>query len=49
MVNEVQPYPANDVLALDTGLMLPLVEDCVLEVELPGRRIIVASGFAAAE
>ncbi len=46
-VQDVQPYPANDILALDTGLMLPLVEDCVRQVDVPGRRIVVASEFAA--
>ncbi len=45
-VVEVSPYPANDVLELDTGLLLPLVEDCVLEVDLAGGRIVVAEGFA---
>jgi len=48
-VREVQPYPANDVLELDTGLLLPLVEACVLEVDLERGRIVVAAGFAAAE
>jgi 16S rRNA processing protein RimM len=46
-VEDVQPYPANDILALDTGLMLPLVEDCVRQVDVGGRRIVVASEFAA--
>jgi 16S rRNA processing protein RimM len=46
-VQDVQPYPANDILALDTGLMLPLVEDCVRQVDVPGGRIVVASEFAA--
>jgi 16S rRNA processing protein RimM len=45
-VEEVQPYPANDVLALDTGLMLPLVEDCVRQVDLDGGRIVVAPGYS---
>jgi 16S rRNA processing protein RimM len=47
-VADVQEYPANDVLALDTDLLLPLVEDCVLEVDVAGRRIVVAPGFAEA-
>jgi 16S rRNA processing protein RimM len=46
-VREVEPYAANDVLALDSGLLLPLVEDCVREVDLEAGRIVVASGFAA--
>ena len=40
------PGPANDVLELDSGLLLPLVEACVREVDLDGRRILVAPGFA---
>jgi 16S rRNA processing protein RimM len=37
---------ANDALELDSGISLPLVEDCVLEVDLERRRIEVAPGFA---
>jgi ribosomal 30S subunit maturation factor RimM len=37
---------ANDVLELDSGLALPMVEDCVLEVDLDERRIVVAQGFS---
>src|SRR5262245_12438658 len=44
-VREVLPGPANDVLELDTGLLLPLVEDCVREIDLPGRRIVLNPGF----
>ncbi len=46
-VTDVASYPANDVLELDTGLALPLVEDCVREVDLEGGRIVVATGYAA--
>jgi ribosomal 30S subunit maturation factor RimM len=42
----VLPGVANDVLELDSGLLLPLVEDCVLEVDLAARRVVVAPGFA---
>ena len=45
-VAEVAPYPANDVLELDSGLALPLVDACVLEVDVGGGRIVVAPGFA---
>jgi 16S rRNA processing protein RimM len=45
-VQDVQQYPANDILELDTGLVLPLVEDCVRQVDVPGGRILVAPGFA---
>jgi 16S rRNA processing protein RimM len=45
-VSDVVPGIANDVLELDSGLALPMVEDCVHEVDLDGRRIVVAGGFA---
>jgi 16S rRNA processing protein RimM len=38
---------ANDALELDSGAALPLVEDCVLEVDLDARRIVVAEGYAS--
>jgi 16S rRNA processing protein RimM len=48
-VRNVAPYAANDVLELDTGLLLPLVEDCVRQVDLDAGRIVVARGFADPE
>jgi ribosomal 30S subunit maturation factor RimM len=45
-VATVDPGVANDVLALDTGVVLPMVEDCVRQVDLAAGRILVASGFA---
>ena len=48
-VLEVLDYPANDVLELDSGMSLPLVEACVRHVDLEGRRIVVAPGFAEPE
>ena len=45
-VAEVAPGIANDVLELDSGLALPLVEDCVLDVDVERGRIVVAPGFA---
>ena len=45
-VEDVAPGPANDVLELDTGLALPLVDACVREVDLASGRIVVAPGFA---
>lgn len=45
-VTDVAPGVANDVLELDSGLALPMVEECVLEVDLRGGRIVVASGFS---
>jgi len=46
VVTDVHPGPANDALELDSGLLLPLVEDCILSVDLSQRRIVVARGFA---
>jgi ribosomal 30S subunit maturation factor RimM len=34
------------VLELDSGILLPMVEDCVREVDLEHGRIVVAEGFA---
>jgi 16S rRNA processing protein RimM len=48
-VCEVLEYPGNDVLELDSGASLPLVEACVRQVDLPGGRIVVAVGFADPE
>jgi 16S rRNA processing protein RimM len=45
-VADVAPGIANDVLQLDTGAALPMVEDCVREVDLEAGRIVVAPGFA---
>ena len=47
-VAQVAPGVANDVLELDSGLALPLVEDCVREIDLELGRIVVAPGFAPA-
>ena len=46
-VRDVLPGPANDVLELDTGALLPLIEDCIREVDLPGRRTLLNPGFIA--
>jgi 16S rRNA processing protein RimM len=48
-VREVLEYPANDVLELDSGASLPLVEACVRQVDLAGGRIVIATGFADPE
>jgi len=44
-VTEISSGPANDILELDTGLALPLVDACVQEVDLAGGRIVVQTGF----
>jgi 16S rRNA processing protein RimM len=46
LVQDVAPGIANDVLELDSGHALPLVSQCVLDVDLERRRILVARGFA---
>ena len=43
---DVEGGIANDVLVLDRGDPLPLVEDCVVEIDFDGRRVVVARGFA---
>jgi 16S rRNA processing protein RimM len=48
-VAEVTPGPANDVLELDGGLALPLVDACVEEVDLAAGRIVVRRGFAGSD
>jgi 16S rRNA processing protein RimM len=45
-VADVEPWPANDILVLEGGAMLPLVDACVLQVDLDAGRILVARGFA---
>jgi 16S rRNA processing protein RimM len=47
-VAQVAPGVANDVLELDSGLALPLVEACVRAVDLGRGRIVVAAGYAPA-
>jgi len=44
-VKAVTTGVANDVLELDTGVLLPMIEDCVRAVDLAGGRIVVAEGF----
>src|SRR4051794_10199291 len=48
-VADVLEYPANDVLELDSGLSLPLVEACVRQVDIDRGRIVIAPGFAEPE
>jgi len=45
-VADVTPGVANDVLELDSGLVLPMHEDCICEIDLAAGRIVVARGFA---
>ena len=45
-VTDVLPGIANDVLELDSGLALPMVEECILAVDLAAGRILVTPGFS---
>ena len=45
-VRDVIPGIANDVLELDTGLSLPMHEECVREVDLASGTIVVAPGYS---
>ena len=44
-VRDVAPGVAHDVLELDSGVSLPMVEDCIVAVDLDAGLIIVAAGF----
>lgn len=48
-VSDVAAGIANDVLELDSGVALPMVEDCVRQVDLEAGRILIAQGFADPE
>jgi 16S rRNA processing protein RimM len=45
-VRAVEPGVANDVLELDSDLVLPMHEDCIRDVDLAAGTIVVAPGFA---
>jgi len=45
-VSDVASGVANDVLELDSGLALPMVEECIRDIDLSAGRIVVARGFA---
>jgi 16S rRNA processing protein RimM len=45
-VTAVTPGVANDVLELDSGVLLPMVEECVRRIDLDAACIEVAEGFA---
>jgi 16S rRNA processing protein RimM len=47
-VTNVAPGVANDVLELDSKVSLPMVEDCIREVDLERGRILVAPGYSDA-
>jgi hypothetical protein len=45
VVRDVVPGPANDNLELDSGGLVPLVEDAVAEIDLAARRVVLNPGF----
>jgi 16S rRNA processing protein RimM len=45
IVEEVLPGAANDNLQLDGGVLVPLIDDAIREIDVPGRRIVVTRGF----
>jgi 16S rRNA processing protein RimM len=45
-VARVEPGVANDALELESGLLLPLVGECVRDIDLESGRILVARGFS---
>ena len=46
VVSDVLSGPANDVLELDNGELLPLVRACVLQVDIGASRVVIARSFA---
>lgn len=48
-VKDVEQGVANDVLVLDSGVLLPLVAACVREIDLNAGTILVESGFDLAD
>jgi 16S rRNA processing protein RimM len=44
-VLDVAPGVANDVLELEGGVALPMVEECVLAVDVEEGRVVIAPGF----
>lgn len=44
-VRAVLPGAANDNLELDTGTLVPLIEDAIQAIDLEGGRILVTPGF----
>ena len=45
-VEDVTTGVANDVLELDSGIALPMVEECVRAVDIEQGRLLVSQGFA---
>jgi ribosomal 30S subunit maturation factor RimM len=45
-VADVAPGVANDVLELDSGLSVPMVEECIRQIDFERGRIVVAPGYS---
>jgi 16S rRNA processing protein RimM len=45
IVRSVLPGAANDNLELDSGVLVPLVEDAVAEIDVSAGRIVLNAGF----
>jgi 16S rRNA processing protein RimM len=45
VVRDVLPGTANDNLELDSGALVPLIEDAVAEIDLHARKIVLNVGF----
>ncbi len=45
VVRDVVSGPANDNLELDSGALVPLVEDAVAEIDLDAGRVVLNPGF----
>jgi 16S rRNA processing protein RimM len=48
-VRDVSPGIANDVLVLDSGVSLPMHEECVRRVDLASGTIVIAPGYTRAD
>jgi len=45
VVQDVLPGPANDNLELDSGALVPLVEDAIAEIDVAAGRVVLNAGF----
>jgi 16S rRNA processing protein RimM len=45
LVRDIVPGVAHDVLELDSGLALPMHEECVRAIDLQAGHVVVAAGF----
>ena len=45
VVQDVVPGPANDNLELDSGALVPLIEDAVAEIDLDAGTVVLNPGF----